>query len=153
VDLVTGKCISFGHRASESGRGGFAGGVPAGGATTTDELTPGWEFEREVFAFGERAIAAGADGDLLVVDEIGPLELLGDRGWVGSLAVLRGGRYRGALVVCRPQLVDVLGRALGLKLSPTESSGKRSRVYVLTVDTRGAVETSIVQDVLQALNR
>jgi hypothetical protein len=115
---------------------------------STDELTPGWEFGQDVFAFGERAVAAGADADLLIVDELGPLELRGGRGWVGALTVLREGTFRAALVVCRPELLDDLWQALGMPPDSDESAVARTRVFSLTVDGRDAVATSVARALL-----
>jgi nucleoside-triphosphatase THEP1 len=69
--------------------------------------------------FDEAAVARARDlldtacpCDILVVDEIGPLELEGGRGWANALEVLRGGEYRLAVAVVRPRLVEAVRAAL-----------------------------------------
>ncbi|MCJ7625183.1 MAG: hypothetical protein MUO76_16925, partial [Anaerolineaceae bacterium] len=42
--------------------------------------------------------------DLLVVDELGPFELVRAEGWVSGVKLVDGGNYRLALVVVRPEL-------------------------------------------------
>jgi nucleoside-triphosphatase THEP1 len=79
----------------------------------TDPLTPGWELESDVFEWAAQVLSAATPCDLLIVDELGPLELVGGRGWAHALEVLRGGDFRAALVVCRPSLLDKLEASLG----------------------------------------
>jgi len=79
----------------------------------SDPLTPGWEFESEVFAWANEVLSRAVPSDLMIVDELGPLELVGGRGWANALAVLRCGDFRAAVVVCRPGLLDVLYEHLG----------------------------------------
>jgi nucleoside-triphosphatase THEP1 len=153
VDLTSGEHVPFGKR------DGFSNHIDATAPPTdasfpsTDELTPGWEFGQDVFAFGERAVVAGADADLLIVDELGPLELQGGRGWVGALEVLRQGTYRAALVVCRPELLDDLWQALGMRPDSGETAVARARVFSLTVDGRDAAATSVARALLLDLAR
>jgi len=70
--------------------------------------------------FDEAAVARARDllgtacpCDILVVDEIGPLELERGLGWANALEVLRGGEYRLAVAVVRPHLVEAVRAALG----------------------------------------
>jgi nucleoside-triphosphatase THEP1 len=67
-----------------------------------------WRFQPEALARGSALLQASRDCDLLVIDEIGPLELEEGGGWVDALEILQAGRYRQALVVIRPSLRDVL---------------------------------------------
>ena len=50
--------------------------------------------------------------DLLVIDEIGPLELLHGEGWTAALPLLNSPVYRVGLVVIRPELVETACRQL-----------------------------------------
>lgn len=86
-------------------------GAPVEGGD--DPLTPGWEYEAAVFAWVTEVLSMATPCDLLIVDEVGPLELVGGRGWVSALAVLRGGQFGAALVVCRPSLLAGLEASLG----------------------------------------
>jgi nucleoside-triphosphatase THEP1 len=86
-------------------------GAPA--QTGADPLTPCWEIRSDVFEWATQVLSAATPCDLLIVDELGPLELVGGRGWAHALDVLRKGDYRAALVVCRPSLLDKLEASLG----------------------------------------
>ena len=74
----------------------------------------GYEFDEGTLAWADGVVASAVPCDLLVVDEIGPLELATGRGLVSALAVLRGGMYRRAVVVVRPELVAVFEATVGL---------------------------------------
>ncbi len=101
TDLATGEGRLFGSQ-----RSGEVSGA-------SDPLTPGWEFDSGVFAWANEAFSRSTPCDLLVIDEVGPLELRGVRGWVKALEVLRSCDYHAALVVCRPGLLGDLESCLG----------------------------------------
>jgi nucleoside-triphosphatase THEP1 len=67
-----------------------------------------WRFHPDALIRGDALLRASQDCDLLVIDEIGPLELIDHGGWTSALDVLKEGRYRQALVVIRPGLLDTL---------------------------------------------
>ena len=71
-----------------------------------------FRFDPAVLAWGNRALIRATPGDLLVVDEIGPLELERGTGWMNAFDVLRGRDFRLALVVIRPELVAQAQRRL-----------------------------------------
>lgn len=62
-------------------------------------------FSQAALAWGNQVLLASIPCDLLVVDELGPLEFNQASGWVGALDVLRTGQFRLALVVIRPELL------------------------------------------------
>lgn len=62
-----------------------------------------WWFDPDTLAWGNQVLAAALPCDLLIVDEIGPLELELGQGWSAALEVLAGVSYRLALVVVRPE--------------------------------------------------
>jgi nucleoside-triphosphatase THEP1 len=70
-------------------------------------MTKRWAFDPQVLALGSRILAKSVPCDLLVVDELGPLEFERGEGWVEGLAALDSGLYRVALVVIRPELLEV----------------------------------------------
>lgn len=123
IDLATGSSRDFGSRppaASQSGE--------------SDPLTPGWEYDRGVFAWGNEALGQATPCGLLVVDEIGPLELLGGRGWVKALEALRSRDFRAALVVCRPGLLEQLAVSL---------SSRPVAVFEVSAQTRDSLPSTI----------
>lgn len=63
-----------------------------------------WNFHRSGICWAQAAILSISQCALLVIDEIGPLELLEGRGWTGALNVLRSDVYGLALVTLRPGL-------------------------------------------------
>lgn len=64
-----------------------------------------FRFVPETLRWGEAALASAVPCNLLVVDEIGPLEVERGEGWASAFDVLKGGGFRLALVVVRPELV------------------------------------------------
>ena len=75
-------------------------------AGETDGPTIGkWRFHSSGLAFGNRCCEAARSDALLVIDELGPLELLRSAGWAGTIALLRD-RPGPSLVVVRPSLVE-----------------------------------------------
>lgn len=117
VDLASGKSRLFGsqdtHDCSDAPEA-RAPNAAAQGNTRTDPLTPGWRFQPGVFAWANEALSRSTPCDLLVIDELGPLEVLGGRGWTQALDILRSRLFRLALVVCRCGLLEDLDKRLGL---------------------------------------
>lgn len=69
--------------------------------------TPRWRLDPEVLAWGQTVLAAAdPQTDLLVIDEIGPLELHHHRGWTAAIQAIQSRRYRRTLVTLRPSLLD-----------------------------------------------
>ncbi len=81
-------------------------------AVRSDMPTPGaqhWKFDEDTLAWGNRVLKASIPADLLVIDELGPLEFEQESGWQAGLAAVDSRQYAIAIVVVRPQL---LGEAL-----------------------------------------
>jgi nucleoside-triphosphatase len=64
-----------------------------------------WRFDPQVLAWGNEVFAQITPTDLLVVDEIGPLEMKREQGWVNALRALDSRQYRQAILVMRPKLL------------------------------------------------
>jgi nucleoside-triphosphatase THEP1 len=64
-----------------------------------------FRFDPQVLTWANRALIRATPCDLLVVDEIGPLELERGGGWTNAFHVLQGRDFALALVVVRPELV------------------------------------------------
>ncbi len=103
-----------------------------------DPLTPSWMYDAGVFAWGNSVLAHSTPCDLLVVDELGPLEILGDRGWFMAFEILRRCQYGTALVVCRPTLVVDLKARLG-------------RVEALVYEVRPELREGLAESLLSEL--
>ena len=63
-----------------------------------------WYFDHAVLDWGDQIIASSPPCDLLIVDELGPLELIHQAGWRSALEVLGSNPYQVGLVVVRPEL-------------------------------------------------
>jgi energy-coupling factor transporter ATP-binding protein EcfA2 len=129
LDLRSGEVRRLAERAGM----GDAGVGPA---------TPGWHFHAGTLAWCNSLLANAGDADLLVVDELGPLELEQGRGWMQGIRAADAGRFRMGLLVVRPRLLplartrwpDALILGLG---DPTEVPGKVHEVLHLA-DPPGA---------------
>ncbi len=92
------------------------GGVPVGR----------YVFDPGALAWGAEVLTRSTPCDLLVVDELGPLEMAGG-GWAAGMDVLRAGRFRLGLVVVRPELVtrvlEQFPDAWALEVTPENRDG------------------------------
>lgn len=77
----------------------------------------GHRFDERVARWASEVLARACPCDLLLVDEIGPLELERGLGWANAIEVLTTGPFGVALVTVRPRLVTKLLRVL-LDCSP-----------------------------------
>jgi nucleoside-triphosphatase THEP1 len=75
--------------------------------------TESWRFYADGLAWGTEILQHATPCDVLIIDELGPLELVRGQGWMIGLDVLRGGHYRLALVAVRPSLLLPFGERLG----------------------------------------
>lgn len=89
--------------------------------TLCSETPPGVKFRRfyfspEALAFANAVLAEAAEeADVVVIDEIGPLELLGDGFAPGLKACLRSSAY--LVLTVRPHLLEDVLRLVGLDLA------------------------------------
>jgi nucleoside-triphosphatase len=67
-----------------------------------------WKFDQHVFNWGNQNLRTIKTCDLLVIDELGPLELKQGKGWLAALESLQNAEYKLALVVVRPECLDLL---------------------------------------------
>lgn len=67
--------------------------------------TPNWKFYVETLAWGNTVLKAIDTCDLLVIDELGPLELQHNQGWQSALPLLKQRNYCVASVVVRRSLL------------------------------------------------
>ena len=93
--------------------------------------TMAYRFDLEAIQWGVKLLEAACPCDVLIVDELGPLELERGQGWANALDVLRRGQFRLAVVVVRPTLLDTFHRLLHSK--PLETPIKSERVFTLPI--------------------
>jgi len=78
-----------------------------------------WYFNRSGLSWGEQVIASSPPCDLLILDELGPLEFNQQGGWQAALQVLLGEDYQLALVVVRPELQQLAQQIVGFQATLT----------------------------------
>jgi nucleoside-triphosphatase len=66
-----------------------------------------WHMDEVVLSWGNQIIAGLKDEDVIIIDELGPLELEDGFGYQQALNLLDEGRYRKAFVVVRPALLPL----------------------------------------------
>ena len=104
-------------------------------AAPGDAVTPGtkqWLFDPQALEWGNQVLAASTPCDLLVIDELGPLELERGQGWQAGLTAVDSQQYAIALVVIRVELLgEVLlrwGEANLVEIDTPEDSAYKARV-------------------------
>ena len=65
-----------------------------------------WSFLPEAVAWGNEILAGAVPCDLLIIDELGPLEFLRGEGWLEGFHAVRSHEYQAALLVIRPSLLQ-----------------------------------------------
>lgn len=68
--------------------------------------TQKWCFDPTALSWGSGILTAAIPCDLLVVDELGPIEFERHMGWVEGLRAVDSKQYHLALVVIRPELLE-----------------------------------------------
>jgi len=103
-----------------------------------------FRFDPETLAWGNAVLARTLPCHLLVVDELGPLEVEREVGWLKAFDVLRRADFALALVVVRPELV---ARAqLKLPVSATT-------VITVTPDDRDGIPAVLMETLERELHR
>ncbi len=67
--------------------------------------TPRWTFNPEIMDWANTVLEDNSDTDLLIIDELGPLEFLRDEGLLAGLERIDEGDYKVACVVVRSSLL------------------------------------------------
>lgn len=65
-----------------------------------------WSFIQEAVDWGNKILQNSVPCSLLIVDELGPIELEEQQGWVQGVKAVDSREYQACLVVIRPHLVD-----------------------------------------------
>jgi nucleoside-triphosphatase THEP1 len=95
-----------------------------------------YRFSPAALAAGLRYATAGQGADVFFVDELGPLELLRGEGWADVIPIIRARDFGVALVVVRPELIDMAREQMRL---PPETP-----VVMVTEDNRSAVAAALL---------
>jgi nucleoside-triphosphatase THEP1 len=94
-----------------------------------------FRFDPETLAWGNDVLACAVPCHLLVVDELGPLEIECGQGWPRAFDVLRGAEFALALAVVRPELSAQARRRL-----PIEAT----MILTVTVDNRDRLPDALL---------
>ncbi len=65
-----------------------------------------WTFDEAILAWGNQVLAATTACDILVIDELGPLEFDQQQGWAAGFDLIERRCYRLAVVVVRPEYLE-----------------------------------------------
>jgi nucleoside-triphosphatase THEP1 len=103
-----------------------------------------FRFDPGTLGWGNMALTHVTPCQLLVVDELGPLELEQGSGWTRAFDVLQSGDFALALVVVRPELV--IKAQLRLPYSATT-------VLTVTPENRDDLPPILLEMLEQAVNR
>lgn len=102
-----------------------------------------WTFVSESVRWGRHELDRCLTGstDLLVIDQLGPLELVAGSGWVNAVRVLQEARYGLALVVVNPLVIAQLRRRLDtdvveVEAEPGDAGRLRDRLVRLAIDSK-----------------
>jgi nucleoside-triphosphatase THEP1 len=69
-------------------------------------VTRQWQFNQQAMLWADHVLESSTPCDLLVIDELGVLEFERNRGWLAGLKAIDDGRYRAAILVIRPELLE-----------------------------------------------
>jgi nucleoside-triphosphatase THEP1 len=76
----------------------------------TGLITHRWSFDPETILWGNSVLEESPPSDLLVIDELGPLEFNRTKGLIASFDLIDQGAFQAALLVIRPSLVQHASR-------------------------------------------
>jgi nucleoside-triphosphatase len=95
---------------------------------TFDLVLGQWLFSPAALAWGNQILQTSPPCDLLIIDELGPLEFLRGQGWQTAFEIILLGEYKAAVVIVRPGLfqkaLDLVGEVevIPCPLNPQEST-------------------------------
>jgi len=72
----------------------------------TNLETKRWSFFSEAVSWGNNVLRAALPTELLIIDELGPLEFDRAQGWVNAIDAIDRGEFQITLLVIRPSLVQ-----------------------------------------------
>lgn len=84
-----------------------------------------WVFDSKAMEWGNNLLAGMGYVDLLLIDELGPLEFRFGKGWTAAIDLLRRKNFRLAVAVIRPECLDDFA-ALGFTGEVYEIKGRLS---------------------------
>ena len=68
--------------------------------------TPAWSFDPAAVTWGNHILAHSLPADLFIIDELGPLEWLQNKGWTAAFTAIDSRQYHLCVLITRPELLD-----------------------------------------------
>ncbi len=100
--------IGIGVESLRSGKRYLLAKLPADGDDARAVQTEGWVFDERCLSWGNSVLEKAVPCDLLVVDELGPLELERGQGWTAGIGAVESKKFHLGLVVVREELLNTL---------------------------------------------
>ncbi|MEA5077263.1 MAG: nucleoside-triphosphatase [Anaerolineaceae bacterium] len=98
-----------------------------------------WAFDEGALQYGNEVLGRATPCDLLIVDELGPIELVRGQGWQNGIQAIESKEYKAAVIVIRPSLLDV-------------AFSKWSDATLLTLEQKDpAQQATLVQSIISSL--
>ncbi len=104
--------------------------------------TTRWLFDQESIKWGNEILLKAVPCDLLLVDELGPLEFERGEGWQNGLRAVDSRAFHMTVAVIRPRLMDI-----ALQRWPD------AQVVTLTRENREEILTQLVKELQTTLNK
>ena len=107
--------------------------------------TKRWSFHPSAVQWGNQVIADAVPCDLLIIDELGPLEFDRSEGWVEGFSAVESREYQLAVVVIRPSLLNSaregwdISREINLDLPGTSNPSYEEILTLLDQHGKGKV--------------
>ncbi|MHB8088666.1 MAG: nucleoside-triphosphatase [Anaerolineaceae bacterium] len=105
-------------------------------------LTDHWVFDEEVMLWANQSLANANNCDILLIDELGPLEFNRGQGWQNGLLAIENGDYKIAVVIIRPVLVET-----ALKRWP------KAKVFELSARLTEVETSNQIEKILSEIDR
>ena len=105
----------------------------------TSSITPAWEIVDSTLDWGNNILKNSVPCDLLIIDELGQLELIYRKGWMSAFQILEAKRFHLALVVVRSQMLskakEILGDIIVFEVSGKDPSLNQQRIEKVMSET------------------
>lgn len=96
-----------------------------------------WHFNEEVIRWGNDVLSEAVPCDVLVIDELGPLEFERNLGFLNGFSAVDSGLYRCSIVVIRPSLLE-----------KAVARWPISQVMVITQETRDMAAEELINSLI-----
>ena len=100
--------IGIGVEDLRSGRRFLLASLPSENEDPRAVRTEGWVFDPRCLKWSNGVLEKAVPCDLLVVDELGPLELEEGKGWMAGIGALESGKFHLGIAVVREELLNKL---------------------------------------------